>query len=171
MRTSTAFDMMKPIAPLLILLIFAAPSVSQPTDARTLVDEANHALADGDYDKALEGYVAAEVTHPELPELAYNQALAHYRLGNYETARTLFNKALATRDLTLEGKAKYNLGNTAYASALEKLSNMPKAIEYLKTAIGRYRDALEIAPEDEDAEANIETAQLLIKDLFDKLKQ
>ncbi len=149
----------------------AAPAFGQTQDAHTLVAEANRAFAAGDFEAALAGYRSAEVSEPESPELAYNQGAAHYKLGDYEAARSAFNRALLTRDLALEAKIKFNLGDVAYSSALEKQSNLEEAIELLKTGIGRYRDALELDPKDQDARTNIELAQLLIKDLLDKQKK
>lgn len=146
-------------------------AMADEPDARLLVERANVAYANEDYATALEGYRQAEVTQPESPELAYDRGLAHYRLGEFAEARDYFNRALRTRDLSLEAKAKFNLGNVAYASALEKLSDLQEAIDLLKTSMGQYRDTLELTPDDDDAKANIQTAHLLIKDLLDKLKK
>jgi len=121
--------------------------------------------------EALADYGQAEVALPESPEVAYNQGLAYYQTGDYAAAKNYLNRALLTRNLNLEAGVKYNLGNVAYASALEKMSDLQEAIELLKQAISHYRDGLELNPDDEDAQANIQTAQLLIKDLLDKLKQ
>ena len=156
---------------LLIVSCLAPVAVADEPDPRKAVADANRAFAAGEYEAALSGYGQAEVSMPESPEVAYNQAVAHYKLGDYIAARNYFNRALATRDPGLEAHAKYNLGNVAYASALEKMSSLQEAIDLLKQSIGHYRDALELAPQDEDAQANIQMAQLLIKDLLDKLKQ
>jgi Ca-activated chloride channel family protein len=139
-------------------------------EAAEQVSAGNRAYADGDYAAALAHYERAEVHCPECPELAYDRGLAHYRLRDFVKARAQLNAALATRDLGLEARAKYNLGNVAYAQALEKLNAPQEAIELARRAIDRYRDALELDPADDDARANIEIAQLLIKDLLDKLK-
>ena len=152
-------------------LLIVPASRAQVEDAQTLVERANGLFADGEYASALEAYKEAEVLQPESPELAYNQGAAYYKLGDYSSAGDAFNRALLTRDLGLEAKIKYNLGDVAYASALEKQSDLQEAIDLLKKAIGRYRDAIELDAQDTDARANIETAQLLIKDMLDKLKQ
>ena len=159
-----------------LVAIAVAASVSsiasaQDRDARVLVAEANQAFADGDYQTALEAYRAAEVALPESPELAYNQGVVHYKLGDYAAAHAAFGRALLTHDLRLEAKLKFNLGNVTYASALQERSNLPKAIDLLKTSIGYYRDAIEVDPGDKDARINIEIAYMLLKDLLDKLKR
>ena len=135
------------------------------------VARANQALAGGDHEKALSGYREADVLLPDAPELAYNQGVAYYRMRDFAQAREMFSRALTTRDLAMEARAKFNLGNCRYAQALEKLSDLQEAIDELRTAIEYYRDVLDLTPGDLDARANIETAQLLIKDLLDKLKK
>ena len=157
----------------LVVAVFGwmSPAYGASAVAVAKVREANAAYAAGDYPAALEAYEEAEVDCPECPEIAYNQALAHYRLRDFTRARELFNEALSTRDLDLEARVKFNLGNVAYAQALEKLSDLPEAIENARRAITHYRDALDLDPEDVDARANIEIAQLLIKDLLDRQKQ
>ncbi len=158
----------------LLLIVVAcvfAPASAQEEDARALVSRANAAFAGENYQAALDAYREAEVTHPESPELAYNQGVAQFKLGDYDAAKDAFSRALRTRDLALEAKIKFNLGDVAYASALEKMSNPQEAIDLLKAAMGRYRDAIALDPEDEDARTNIEMSQLLIKDLLDKLKK
>ena len=162
----------------LLLAAGAASSVVPPAalakeelPAAEHVSRANRALADGELETALEGYRQAEVLMPDAPELAYNQAVAYYRMRDFAKARELFSQTLTTRDLELETKAKFNLGNCQYSEALEKMSNLQEAIDQLRTAIEFYLDVLEIAPDEVDARTNIETAQLLIKDLLDKLKQ
>ncbi len=156
----------------LAVMVAAMPARGQTeADARKKVDASLAALKAGEYEKALEGFRDAEVSFPESSELAYNRGVALYRLGNFDEAKAAFASALSTRNLALEQKAKFNLGNSAYSQALQRLTDHAGAIEDLRRAIDYYRDALELDPNDQDARANIETAYLLIKDLLDKLKQ
>jgi Ca-activated chloride channel family protein len=157
-----------------VLLVLGPTTVaraSAESEARRKAQDATRALEAGEYQKALDGYREAAVEFPDSPELAYDQAIAQYRLRDFEKARELFNQALSTRDLGLEANIKFNLGNCAYAEALEQLGNLKEAIAKLRLAISHYRDALELNPDDKDARANIETAELLIKDLIDKQKK
>jgi len=153
--------------------LLAAPSAAfaeEELSPAEHVSRANQALANGEFEAALEGYRQAEVLVPDAPALIYDQAVAYYRMRDFAKARELFSRALTTRDLELEARAKFNLGNCQYSEALEKMANLQEAIDQLRTAIEYYLDVLEIAPDDVDARTNIETAQLLIKDLLDKLK-
>jgi Ca-activated chloride channel family protein len=152
------------------LLIGSTVQAGEANDARRQVRSAIRALQDGRPADALEGFREAEVMFPESAELMYNQGVAHYRLRDFEKAKEAFSRALRTRNLKLEAKTKFNLGNCAYAEALERLSSLEDAIARLQTAIRYYRDALDVNPNDTDARANIESAQLLIKDLLDKKK-
>jgi Ca-activated chloride channel homolog len=79
-------------------------------------------------------------------------------------------KALSTRDIALEARTKFNLGNCAYADALEKQNDVKAALEQLRLAISYYKDAIAADPDDLDAKVNIETAQLLMKHLLDQEK-
>ena len=154
-----------------LAVLASAAEGSETGDARRKVAEAVKALDAGQYAKALEGFSEGAVMFPDSPELAYDRGIAHYRLREFDKAREAFNKALTTRDARLEEKVKFNLGNCAYAEALEKLTSLQEAIDKCQSAISFYRDALELDPLDADARANIETAQLLIKDLLDKKKK
>ncbi len=170
-RSKESDDVIR-IAAILLLSGLASSTVfAQAERPHDLVAEGNTAFDAGDFAAALASYSSAGATLPDSPELAYNQGVAHYRLGDFEAARGAFNRALLTRDINLEADAKFNLGDVAYASALEKQSELEEAIDLLKTAMGHYRDVLEIKPDDQDARRNIEMAQLLIKDLLDKQKQ
>lgn len=160
------------IIPAAAVLAFAAtPLLAANRQTVAKAREGNTAYAAGDFAKAQEAYRAAEVDCPECPELAYNLGLTYYRQRDFEQARQMFNQALTTRDLGLEARAKFNLGNVAYSQALEKISNLPEAITHARQAIDYYRGALDLNDRDDDARVNIETAQLLIKDLLDKQKQ
>lgn len=144
---------------------------AQEEDVHALVAEGTQAFTKGDYATALETYRMAELMMPRSPELAYNQGVACYMLGDYAQARDAFNRSLLTRNVELEARIKFNLGNVGYASALKGVSNPPEAIGLLKSAIAHYRDVLELDPEDDDARINIELAQQLIKNLLEKLDQ
>lgn len=135
------------------------------------VESANKLYVDGDYQGALDAYAKAQTDCPECAELAYNQGLTHYRLGDLAKARENFNEALSTNDTALEAKAKYNLGNVAYSEALANQAEAPKAIQSAQSAIDFYRDALELSPNDRDAQANIETANRFMKKLREQQQQ
>ncbi len=138
-----------------------------------LVRQANEALTAGKVDNALAVYKQLAEQQPGRAELVYNQAVALYRKGNYDQAAELLGQSLKTHDKTLEAKARFNLGNCAYAEGLQLLKKKDKkaAVKQLQTAISHYRESLQANPNDADARANIELAQMLIKQLQQKPKQ
>jgi Ca-activated chloride channel family protein len=154
-----------------VVAYIGSVALAQEKDVHLLVAEANQAFADGEYIAALETYTAVGETLPESPELAFNQGVTYYKLGDYFRAREALNRSLLTRDVKFEAKIKFNLGNVAYAAARREMSNPTEAIGLLKTAIACYRDALELESEDEGARMNIELAQRLIRRLLDKLTE
>ncbi|MCK6457612.1 MAG: tetratricopeptide repeat protein [Phycisphaerae bacterium] len=158
------------VVAILVAATNAAPG-QENLSASAWVDRGNLALQEQRWDDALEAYRRADVAQPETPEIAYNRGVALYRKGDFDKAREAFGDALRTRDPALEAKAKFNLGNCAYATALGKLNDLPGAIEELTKALNYYRDSLQLNPDDREARQNIEMAQLLMKDLIDKEKK
>ena len=62
----------------LVLATDVPPSRAADRQTGDIVREANRALADGDYQAALDGYCEAEAAEPDSTELNYNRGLAHY---------------------------------------------------------------------------------------------
>ncbi len=154
-----------------INVVLASVAWAQEVSPHQLVQQGNDQLRAGQYDDAIETFKQAAELLPESAEIAYDQGIAHYRKGNFETAKEQFITALKTRDPTLEAKAKFNLGNCAYAGALAKRENIQEAVTELQSAILHYKDTIESDPTDKEARINVEMAQLFMKDLLDKQKQ
>lgn len=173
-RTTTVGQVLAPAAITWITtILFLAPHAlhAENESPAKLNNQANKLYKSGEFQSALETYNAANEAQPDTPEISYNRALAHYKLNQFTEANNLLNQALNTTDKSLESKIKYNMGNVAYAQALQNQENTEQAINHLKSAITRYRDALEINPADEDAKTNIHNAQSLIKQLIQQQKQ
>lgn len=151
----------------LILSLSAGPTRGADVDLRAALEQANQAMADQDYPAAVKAYQKAIEADPDQPGLAYNLGVAAYKQGQLEEAKDRFTQALQNATPNVEARAKFNLGNVAYAQALKKVQAAPEAIQLLRSAVAHYRDALEVRPDDVDARANIESAWLLL----DKLRQ
>jgi len=136
-----------------VLLIVGAGSA--PCHAASLHDavaKGNTLFKQDKYDEALQAYVDAQVEHPEDALLKYNIASSHYKMKNYEDALKGFQETAATaRDTALEQKALYNAGNTLYR------------LGRLEEAVAAYTKALELDPNDKDAQQNLEFVREEIK--------
>ncbi|WP_442509728.1 hypothetical protein SH528x_001319 [Novipirellula sp. SH528] len=99
----------------------------------------------------------------------YNEAVELYAAGETMRAvQTLEQLSGSDRD-EVAARSRYNLGNDRYAEALKVLesdgSNPVKAVGLLQDAVKHYRSSLGIAPNDQDARANIELAMQLISQI------
>ena len=151
--------------------VCAFPAVAAEPSPRSLVAQAVRAMDAQDNAKALKLLDQAAEIRPDSPEIAYNQGIIHYRAGDYAKAADCFSKALAGRDLSLEQRARFNLGNCAYADGLKEQAQPEKAVAKFQTAADRYREALQIDSHDLDARANLERAGLMIKQLKERQEQ
>ncbi|MFQ5411699.1 MAG: tetratricopeptide repeat protein [Phycisphaerae bacterium] len=133
--------------------------------------EGNRHLAEGHYPEALKAYDAAGDALPGSAEVAYNRGIALYKLGRFKDAETAFQDALKPDKPELEAKAKYNLGRSTHAAAMEQDDDMERAINDLTRAIGFYKDALQLRPKDADAQHNAAMAERLRDYLVKKMAQ
>ena len=113
----------------------------------------NRAYKNGDYEAAASAYRkslsrAADLSAANRFAVEHNLASALYRAGDYEEARTGFERAvnLAPNDLE-HARAAYNAGNAAMA-----MSRYSEAADL-------FRQALRTNPNDEDARINYEYAR------------
>ncbi len=103
------------------------------------------AYEQGQYDRALEGFLDQEVDRPDDPRVKMNIGSAHYQMRDWESASRSFDRALAQAESPqARARALYNLGNTAYREG-----KLPEAIDF-------YMASLDLNPEDEDAKFNLE---------------
>ena len=141
--------------------------------ARDSTSEGNKLYEQGNFNEAINSYDQALVEAPGALEPKFNQANSYYRLDDLSKALDLYRQVAAeSKDMKLVAKSKYNLGNTYFQQgSKQKDSNLQKAIDDMKTAIGSWRGVLDIEPENTKAAKNIEIARLTIKDLLDQLNK
>lgn len=118
------------------------------------------------------GLSVSHAADPSSDAALYNQGVVLYRSGEFAKAAELFKQAAASENLRIAASARFNLGNAAYAQALETLEQDPaRAAEDLERAIKSYRETLSLHPADEDARMNIELAVQLLQQLQSKQEQ
>lgn len=156
-----------------ILLALVITQAAFADTARVSTSQGNKLYKQGDFNEAINSYDQALTEAPEALEPKFNQANSYYRLDDLSKALDLYREVAAeSKDMKLVARAKYNLGNTYFQQgSKQKDSNLQKAIDDMKTAIGSWRGVLDIEPENTKAAKNIEVARLIIKDLLDQLNK
>ena len=155
-----------------VLLVVVIAQASFADSARVSTSTGNKLYKQGNFNEAINSYDQALLEAPGAPEPKFNQANSYYRLDDLSKALDLYRQVAAeSKDMKLVAKSKYNLGNSYFQQgSKQKDSNLQKAIDDMKTAIGSWRGVLDIEPENKKAAKNIEVARLTIKDLLDQLK-
>jgi tetratricopeptide (TPR) repeat protein len=169
----------KTVFRILLVLVFSQAALADSAGVSTsqacpeLVERGNKLYKQGNFNEAINSYDQALIDAPGALEPKFNQANSYYRLDDLSKAMDLFRQVAAeSKDMKVVAKAKYNLGNSYFQQgSKQKDSNLQKAIDDLKTAIGSWRGVLDIEPENKKAAKNIEVARLLIKDLLDQLNK
>jgi Ca-activated chloride channel family protein len=156
-----------------ILLVLIIVQAGFANSARVSTSQGNKLYEQGNFNEAINSYDQALLDAPGALEPKFNQANSYYRLDDLSKALDLYRQvASESKDMKLVAKSKYNLGNSYFQQgSKQKDSNLQKAIDDLKTAIGSWRGVLDIEPEHKRAAKNIEVARLLIKDLIDQLNK
>lgn len=139
------------------------PGIAMADDPQKSVAEwvrdGNRLLEAGQFDKALEAYDRAQALHPESAKVAYNRGIALYKLGRFDEAETALQNALTPDARTLEADVKYNLGRTAQGAAMASKGDLQAALDQTKRAVGFYKDALQLRPNDADTRKNLGIAE------------
>ena len=141
--------------------------------SRDLVSQGNRAFEAGKFEEALDRYQKASVDEPESSYLFFNEGAVKYRMGDYASAEDLFEKAaLASKDVGIEAKAKFNLGNCRFREGeLKQQSDPEGSLKDLEAGIRHYQEALRLDPKMVDAAKNIEVARLKMKQILDEIKK
>ena len=156
-----------------LLLVLVIVQAAFADSARVSTSQGNKLYKQGNFNEAINSYDQALLETPGALEPKFNQANSYYRLDDLGKAMDLYRQVAAeSKDMKHVARAKYNLGNSYFQQgSKQKDSNLQKAIDDLKTAIGSWRGVLDIEPENKKAARNIEVARLLIKDLLDQLNK
>ena len=155
------------------MLVLVTSQAAFADSARVSTTQGNKLYRQGNFNEAINSYDQALLDTPGALEPKFNQANSYYRLDDLGKAMDIYRQVAAeSKDMKVVARAKYNLGNSYFQKgSKQKDSNLQKAIDDLKTAIGSWRGVLDIEPENKKAAKNIEVARLTIKDLLDQLNK
>ena len=143
-----------------------------------LTETGDRLYAAAKYSDAAEQYtrLLQSPSLPARPELAasalYNRGNALYRLGRFAAARDSYEQAaVKTRNLEVEGRAAYNIGNCYYREAEEQVGTgaLQSAATSLEASIAAFRRALELDSSRKDAGVNLEVARIFLKGVRDEI--
>ena len=109
-----------------------------------VVERGLKAYEGGHYDEALQAFDEAKRELPSSAAVEFNRGNALYKLGRRDEAKEAYHRVAETARSDLKEKDYYNLGNT-WAE-----------LGGAKEAIGAYRKALTLDPNDADARHNLE---------------
>jgi len=132
------------------------------------VSKGNILYKEGEFEEALKRYKNALSDAPDSDIINFNIGAALYKNGDYAKATDHFSKALLSKNVSIEQKANYNIGNAKYKEGISKENtDLPKAIELLEQSLGYYEQTIKLDRNDEDAAYNYE----FVKKELERLKQ
>jgi len=136
-----------------LLLVLVIVQAALADSARVSTSRGNKLYKQGNFNEAINSYDQALLETPGALEPKFNQANSYYRLDDLGKAMDLYRQVAAeSKDMKHVARAKYNLGNSYFQQgSKQKDSNLQKAIDDLKTAIGSWRGVLDIEPENKKA--------------------
>jgi len=157
----------KKVYKIIILFMLVVTANAAAGSVRSNVDEGNDLYWQGQFDAAIEKYDQAIDDPKERPEPKFNKANSLYKLEDIQKAIELYKQvAASSSDQKIAADAKYNLGNSFLQKAMKGQQAEPgKTLEDVKTSIGYFRDALDMAPDNAKAAQNIEAAKAFYKQL------
>src|SRR5439155_4284655 len=131
------------------------------------------AYRSGKFEDAYSQFQQTLKTHPESraeDKLQFDTGAAAYKLKDYGKALESFSQALLSRDIGLQSKGHYNLGNTLYQrgetqqSDDKKLSDWTNALDY-------YEQTLKLDPQNKEAKENYDYVKRKIEELKNKKQE
>lgn len=105
----------------------------------------------GEYDKAADLFLEAEIEEPNSAQHIYNKGVADYKAGHFGAAAEAFERAAKKAEGPLKEQSMFNLGN---ARAMDG---------DLKNAVKAFEDTLELRPEHQQANENLQYVKKLIE--------
>ena len=125
----------------------------QPLPAQKSISSLNNdnPEVNAEYVKALQKYEALIKEYPGEKKLYYNIGNLNYLNGDTESALKNYQNSLIDSDPNLKAHTLYNMGNTLY-----QMGDLQKSVEL-------FKEALILAPDDEDIRHNYELSKRILE--------
>ena len=151
------------IATAALLMMFLSSSVFATTPGLDAYRSGKFEDAYGQFQQTLK-------THPESraeDKLQFDSGAAAYKLKDYSKAMESFSQALLSRDIGLQSKGHYNLGNTLYQRG-EAQKGDDKKLSDWTNALDHYEQTLKLDPQNKEAKDNYDYVKKKIEELKNK---
>jgi Ca-activated chloride channel family protein len=127
----------------------------------------------GKFEDAYSQFQQTLKTHPQSraeDKLQFDSGAAAYKLKDYSKAMESFSQALLSRDISLQSKGHYNLGNTLYQRGETQKSDDKKLSDWTN-ALDHYEQTLKLDPQNKEAKDNYDYVKRKIEELKNKKQQ
>ena len=127
----------------------------------------------GKFEDAYSQFQQTLKTHPQSraeDKLQFDSGAAAYKLKDYSKAMESFSQALLSRDIGLQSKGHYNLGNTLYQRGETQKSDDKKLSDWTN-ALEHYEQTLKLDPQNKEAKDNYDYVKRKIEELKNKKQQ
>jgi Ca-activated chloride channel homolog len=131
------------------------------------------AYRSGKFEDAYSQFQQTLKTHPESraeDKLQFDSGAAAYKLKDYSKAMESFSQALLSRDIGLQSKGHYNLGNTLYQRGEAQKSDDKKLSDWTN-ALDHYEQTLKLDPQNKEAKDNYDYVKRKIEELKNKKQE
>jgi len=128
------------------------------------------AYNDGKFEEAYGKFHETLQAHPQNPavdRLNFDAGAAAYKLKDYNKALQSFSQALLSKDVQLQEKTHYNLGNTLYEQGDTEKADEKKLANWTN-AVQHYDETLKIDSQNKQAQENREFVKKKIEELKNK---
>jgi Ca-activated chloride channel family protein len=128
------------------------------------------AYRSGKFEDAYSQFQQTLKTHPQSraeDKLQFDSGAAAYKLKDYGKALETFSQALLSRDIGLQSKGHYNLGNTLYQRGETQKSDDKKLSDWTN-ALDHYEQTLKLDPQNKEAKDNYDYVKRKIEELKNK---
>jgi Ca-activated chloride channel family protein len=147
-------------------------TLSLSTHAQASPQSAERAYKAGDYPTAEKQYEQAAGQRPDTAPLQFDLGASAYKSSDYDQALPAFQKALKTDQIGVQQQAYYNMGNTQYRIGQKTEKGNPQdTIKTWQGAVASYNAALNLNPQDGDAQFNRDFVQKKLDQLQQQQNQ